>query len=73
MATWLCGGLPYTCDGFDPADWEGVPPVEFWRVRYLLSGAAQHTYTAACDGHHAPGPCPAAVATASLPKRPTEE
>jgi hypothetical protein len=21
-------------------------------------GAAQHTYTAACDGNHAPGPCP---------------
>ena len=21
-------------------------------------GPAQHTYTRACDGHHAPGPCP---------------
>ena len=21
-------------------------------------GAAQHTYTMACDGFHAPGPCP---------------
>jgi hypothetical protein len=21
-------------------------------------GAAQHTYTAACAGHHPPGPCP---------------
>ena len=21
-------------------------------------GAAQHTYTAACDGFHEPGPCP---------------
>ena len=21
-------------------------------------GAAQHAYTMACDGHHAPGPCP---------------
>jgi hypothetical protein len=21
-------------------------------------GAAQHTYTRACDGFHAPGPCP---------------
>jgi len=28
--------------------------------------AAQHTYTAACDGHHAPGPCPGGV---SVPER----
>lgn len=21
-----CAGTPYTCSGFDPADWEGGPP-----------------------------------------------
>lgn len=67
MPAWLCGDVPYTCSGFDPADWEGAPG--FWWVRDLLSGAAQHTYTTACDGHHAPGPCPAAMNTATCDKR----
>jgi hypothetical protein len=31
-----------------PVDWTPIG----WQ------GAAQHTYTTACDGHHAPGPCP---------------
>ena len=28
-------------------------------------GAAQHTWTAACDGNHAPGPCPTQDSPAS--------
>ena len=31
-------------------------PVEFTPVGY--QGAAQHTYTTACDGFHEPGQCP---------------
>jgi hypothetical protein len=63
---WVCGEVPYTCDGYDPADWPGEPPAELRPIRLALQGitwrglpaAAQHTYTAACDGLHGPGPCP---------------
>jgi hypothetical protein len=32
------------------------PGTEVTHVGY--QGAAQHTYTLACDGFHDPGPCP---------------
>lgn len=39
-----CGGHLRLADiAITPAGWQG---------------AAQHTYTMACDGLHAPGPCP---------------
>lgn len=39
-----CGGhYMLPMAGFTPVGWQG---------------AAQHTYTMACDGLHAPGPCP---------------
>ena len=39
-----CGGhLTLNMAGWTPVGWQG---------------AAQHTYTRACDGHHGPGPCP---------------
>jgi hypothetical protein len=36
-----------------PIDWT---PIDWTPIGY--QGAAQHTYTTACDGLHAPGPCP---------------
>ena len=36
--------------------WQGLIPVSTEAAPDLF--AAQHTYTAACDGFHAPGPCP---------------
>jgi hypothetical protein len=39
-----CGGhLVLNMAGWSPIGWQG---------------AAQHTYTPACAGHHGPGPCP---------------
>jgi hypothetical protein len=39
-----CGGHPLLSQAaITPIGWQG---------------AAQHTHTAACDGLHAPGPCP---------------
>ena len=39
-----CGGhLMLSMAGWTPVGWQG---------------AAQHTYTMACDGLHGPGPCP---------------
>lgn len=39
---------------------ELIGDVSGWRPTGVLSilGAAQHTYTRACDGLHEPGPCP---------------
>ena len=31
-------------------------------------GAAQHTYTPACDGFHAGGPCPPSQAPVEIPR-----
>jgi hypothetical protein len=65
------GGLNY--QGLPMPAWEDLPEAirQAWdaasqavlqsaiKVQPIgWQGAAQHTYTAACDGNHAPGPCP---------------
>ena len=49
----------------------GDGPLDEMPCPECSAGAVQHTYTAACDGHHAPGagPCPAAT----IPDRPAED
>jgi hypothetical protein len=42
-----CSGTIFGCAGH---------PATFTPIGYR--GAAQHTYTTACDGFHEPGPCP---------------
>jgi hypothetical protein len=34
-----CAGVPYRCDGFDPADWEGDVP-DLSQFRFLQEGTA---------------------------------
>jgi hypothetical protein len=49
ISSCLCGGTG--CGGHLVLNQLDITPIG-WQ------GAAQHTYTPACAGHHAPGPCP---------------
>lgn len=39
-------------------NWAGDPRVAQTVTAGVMVPVAQHTYTPACDGFHAPGPCP---------------